>query len=192
MNTIFGQNLFGAAAYLSAVFTILTFVTGILFFTVGKPFGKINDISSVFQVMLMLPLAYFFLPVTSPGLRGLGLAAALIGLAGMLVSAYGQGLLVFNRIDFETSQKFFPAGGLIGVWLALINALALTMSALPVTLAWIGIFAGIGYIVTVVGFLRGSQNHILFYSGSLVLAICYPVWAIWLGRLIFAGLVGIG
>jgi len=192
MNSIFWQNLFGAAAYLSAVFTILTFVTGILFFTVGKPFGKINDISSVFQVVLMLPLAFLFLPVTPPGLWGLGLAAALIGLAGMLVSAYGQGLLVFERIDFETSQKFFPAGGLIGVWLALVNALALTMNALPAVLAWIGMFAGIGYIVTVVGFLRGGQNNPLFYSGSLVLAVSYPVWVIWLGRLIFTGLAGIG
>ena len=52
--------IYGWLAYFSAAAAILTFITGILFFTIGKPFGKINDISSVFQMLFMIPLAFMF------------------------------------------------------------------------------------------------------------------------------------
>jgi hypothetical protein len=44
----------GWAAYLSAAATITTFVTGILFFSVGQPWGTIDDAASVFQVLLQI------------------------------------------------------------------------------------------------------------------------------------------
>jgi hypothetical protein len=47
----------GWSAYMSATATIITFASAILFFSLGQPFGTINDISSVFQVIFMLPLA---------------------------------------------------------------------------------------------------------------------------------------
>ena len=43
-------DVYGWFAILSAVFTVLTFVSGVLFFTIGEKFGKANDIFSVFQV----------------------------------------------------------------------------------------------------------------------------------------------
>jgi len=47
----------GWSAYVSAAGTMTTFVSAILFFSLGQPFGTINDIASVFQVIFMLPLA---------------------------------------------------------------------------------------------------------------------------------------
>jgi len=44
------------AAYLSAAAMVLTLLTGVLFFTLGEAFGKVNDISSIFQMVLMIPL----------------------------------------------------------------------------------------------------------------------------------------
>jgi hypothetical protein len=175
----------GWISYLSAVATLLTLVTGILFFTVGKPFGQINDISSVFQVLLMIPLAIMFVQLSPSSI--LKLLAALIGIAGMLVSALGQSLLVIGRIDFEASTRFFPAGGAIGMWLIAICALALGSSQLPPLLAWIGVLAGAGYIATVIGFLWGGQENALFYIGGFVSGIAYPAWAIWLGHLLLSG-----
>jgi hypothetical protein len=184
--------VYGWLAYLSAAATILTFVTGILFFSVGKPFGRINDISSVFQVIFMIPLAIMFLQLLPSSTRTLGLLAALCGVSGMLISAFGQSLLVFGRIDFQGSLKFFPAGAAIGIWLILVCSLAAANDQLPDLLAWMGILAGIGYIATVVGFLRGGQQNVLFYIGALVLGISYPIWAIWLGRLVLSGTLGKG
>jgi hypothetical protein len=157
-------------AYLSAAATLLTFITGVLFFTVGEPFGKLNDISSVFQVLLMIPLTM----------------AAIVGIGGMLVTAVGQTLLVLRRIDFQTSLRFTPGGAAIGIWLIAVSLLALVGGYLPQGLVWIGIAAGAGYVATVVGFLMGGQKHPLFYAGGLVMAIGYPIWAIWLGRFLSA------
>lgn len=174
-------------AYLSAVATILTFITGILFFTVGAPFGKINDIASIFQVLFMIPLALLLHRLLPPGMRTLGLVAALVGIAGMLVAAYGQTLLVFKKINFETSMRYFPAGAAIGVWLIAICSFALGYNIIPAGLAWTGILAGISYIVIVAAFLIKGQQNTIFYISSLLLGISYPAWAIWLGYLIDTG-----
>jgi len=181
-------NLFyGWSAYLSATATILTFITGILFFTVGKPFGKINDISSVFQVLFMIPLTIFFIQALPSKVLVLELVATILGVSGMLLSAIGQSLLVFGRIDFQGSLKFFPAGAAIGIWLILICSLSANQELLPELMASIGILAGAGYIVTVIGFLKSGQQSTLFYIGALMLGICYPVWAFWLGRTLMSG-----
>jgi hypothetical protein len=182
----------GWSANASAIATIITFVTAILFFSVGKPWGKINDISSVFQVLFMLPLALGLYLLLRPHAPAVSLVATVIGIGGMLLVAVGQSLLVFGAITFEQSLKFFPAGGAIGVWLVLVGYLALSSGLLPQGLAWVGALAGAGYMVTVVGFLLGGQEHAVFYVGGLVLAISYPVWAIWFGHLLLsAGVPGL-
>lgn len=183
-------HIYGWFAYLSAIATILTFTTGILFFSIGKPFGKINDISSVFQVLFMIPLAIILAHTLPAPYLTFGLIAAIVGVSGMLLSAIGQSLLVFGRIDFQSSQKFFPAGGAIGVWLILICSLGAVSGQFPSLLPWIGISAGIGYLATVIGFLRGGQQNVLFTIGALILGISYPIWAFWLGTLIFTGAFG--
>ena len=154
--------VYGWLAYLSAVATILTFVTGILFFSVGKPFGRINDISSVFQVVFMIVLTVMFFELLPSSTRTLGLLAALFGISGILISAFGQSLLVFGRIDFQGSLRFFPAGAAIGIWLILVCSLAAANDQLPHLPAWMGILAGAGYIATVIGFLWGGQQNVLF------------------------------
>jgi hypothetical protein len=185
-------HIYGWFAYLSAAATILTFITGILFFSIGKPFGKINDISSVFQVLFMIPLAIILARTLPARYLTLGLIAAIIGISGMILSTIGQSLLVFGRIDFQGSLKFFPAGGAIGIWLIFVCLLGTGSGLLPPFFTWIGILAGIGYLVTVIGFLRGGQQNMLFYIGALILGISYPIWAFWLGRLLFSGAFAIG
>jgi hypothetical protein len=180
------------SAYLSAIATVSTFVTGILFFTVGKPFGKINDISSVFQVLFMIPLSIMFVMVTPDNDQILGLIAALGGILGMILSGVGQSLLVIGRIDFDSSRKFFPAGAAIGIWLITVCSISIHNGSLPHLWAWIGILAGLGYVVTVIGFLKGGEQEVLFTIGALVLGISYPIWAIWLGRLVLSGALRIG
>jgi hypothetical protein len=175
------------SAYLSAIATILTFITGILFFAVGLSSGKTNDISSIFQVLFMIPLALNLYRLLPPNTRMLGLIAALVGIAGMLVAASGQSLLVFEKIDFEASLRYFPAGIAIGIWLIVTCSIALTSHLFPGGLAWAGILAGASYIVIVAAFLIKGQQSMLFYISGLVLGISYPLWAIWLGRFISAG-----
>jgi len=146
-------SIYGWSAHLSAAATILTFVTGILFFSGGKSFGKINDLFSVFQVLLMIPLVFFFSQLITPPSF----------LARFISSAFGLGGILVN--------------------VSLIGA-----RTLPTALIWIGIAAGVGYLLIVGGFIKGGQRDPIFYGGSLLLGVCYPIWGIWLGKLILVSL----
>ena len=178
----------GWAAYLSAAATSVTFVTGILFFSAGQPWGTINDAASAFQVLFMLPIVLALHHLFGPSAPALSLLAAVIGIIGMLVAAALQALLVFGKVKFEqTIGTTRTAGGGLGIWLVLIGYLALASGVLPGGLAWLGLVAGGGYILLVVGFWLGGQRNPLFIAGSLVAVIGYSVWAIWLGRVFLSG-----
>ena len=74
----------------------------------------------------------------------------------------------------------------------LTGVLTLALGLLPAGLAWAGVTAGVGYVLLVVGFWLGGQQHPLFWPGSLVAMIGYAVWAIWLGRIIvLSGALGV-
>ena len=179
--------IYAAAAFLSAFWAAATLITGILFFTKGERYGRINDISSIFQMVFMLPLLLVFVQTAPAELALLAVLFTLVGLTGLLLAGWGQLLLVLRRIDFETSTKYFPAGGGIGIWLIGVSVIAMAAGLLPTLLAWIGITIGAGYLITIIGFLRGGQSHPLFSLGALLLGAGYPVWAIWLGVLLAAG-----
>ncbi len=118
MTTASLLHITGWSAYISAAATILTFLTGILFFTMGQSFGRINDISSVVQIPFMMPLTIGLYRLVPSKAQRLGLSAVAVGVSGMLISVVGQSLPFLDRIDPPASLKFFPAGGIaIGIWL---------------------------------------------------------------------------
>jgi hypothetical protein len=182
----------GWAAYVSAAGTIATFVSAILFFSLGQPFGAINDIASVFQVIFMLPLALVLYQLFRFHRPSLSFLAAALGMGGVLVGGVIQSLLVASVITYEQTVPFFPAGAAIGGWLMLNSYLALTSRLLPRGLAWAGVLAGVGYIVTVAGFLLGGYQNPLFFVGGLLTVICYSTWAFWAGRVFVSGNTDIG
>jgi len=185
MNTSSQTHTIAWSAYISAIATILTLLTGILFFTIGQPFGTMEDIVSVLQVVFMIPIAIGLYRLIPSASNSVSLIGAMVGILGIFITAIGQGLLVLGRIDYLTSTKFFPAGAAIGIWLLIVCFLARANGFFPNGLAWAGFIAGAGYIVAVAGLLWGGQESPVFYVGGLALGIGYPVWAIWLGRLLF-------
>jgi hypothetical protein len=180
------------AAYVSAAATLVTFVTGILFFTVGQPYGTIQDAASALQVLLMLPVAWMLHRLIGPSAMAWSWLAFVLGVVGMLVAGVSQVLLVFRVVAFEQTLRIgLIAGGAIGAWLALTGILAMVYGLLPVGLAWAGVVAGAGYLLLIAGFWLGGQGHPIFVSGSLVAVIGYTVWAVWLGRFILPGALGV-
>jgi hypothetical protein len=183
-----GLHIVGWAAYLSAAATVVTFVTGVLFFTVGQPFGTIQDASSALQVLLMPPIALVLYFLSRPHAPALSLLATVVGIAGMLVAGTFQVLLVFRAVQFApTIRPTLTAGGAIGVWLVMVGAIGIASGTLPSGLAWWGIVAGGGYILLVIGFWLGGQQHPLFWTGSLAAVIGYAVWAFSLGHALLSG-----
>jgi len=180
--------LCGWAALLSAIATVATLITAALFFAVGERFGKINDAVSVIQMLLMLPVALALFLLRPADATGLALLAAAVGSIGMIAAGVLQALLVFGLVEYQqTIAAVLSAGGMIGVWLILTNALALSNEILPMGLVAFGLAAGAGYILAAIGFYKGGQRHPLFYVGSVLLIVGYSVWAAWFGRLLQMG-----
>ena len=180
--------IFGWSALLSAVATLGTAVTGILFFAVDEAFGKVNDTVSIFQVVLMLPVAVALYLLAGPEPGWGALVALTAGCIGMLFVAVLQALLVAGKVRFEqTIAQVLAGGAAIGLWLLVANALALAVGGLSWGLAAFGFVAGACYVLTAIGFYRGRQEHPLFYVGSLLMVVGYTVWAVWLGILLITG-----
>lgn len=180
------NNLFrlaGWSAYLSAIATILGFVTIIAFFMVGAPFGKINDVISVIGSLVIIPILLALHHLHRSHVPAASLGALLIGMIAMLVAATLQTLLVFKAITYEQTAVTVPSAyGVVGLSLITYNYLAYANETLPRKLAGWGIVAGFGYVLVIMGFILGGQNHPLTYIGGLASVIAYSVWAIWLGR----------
>jgi hypothetical protein len=175
----------GWAAFVSAAAAIVTVISSIVFFAAGEPFGTLSDVSSVLQVVLMIPIALILHVVLRLQSQTWSLSALIIGIGGMLIAATFQSLLVADVLTYEqVSRVTLTAGAALGLWLLMVNGLALGNGMLPRTLAWIGMFAGAGYEILVAGFWIGGQQSIVFYIGALGVVIGYPVWAVWLGTVL--------
>jgi len=108
----------------------------------------------------------------------------IIGLCGMFYALYGQSLLVLGKISFSQSLKYISSGVAIGVWLIIISLVASRLYLIPSMLGWLGVIAGSGYVLTTVAFLKVGSKHLLFYIGSFIMGISYPIWAIWFGLIL--------
>ncbi|NOH01433.1 MAG: hypothetical protein HND47_05375 [Chloroflexi bacterium] len=180
------SNLFrlaGWSAYLSAVATILGAVTLVIFFSVGDPFGKINDVSSIVIALASIPMLLALHKLHRNVFYALSFGALIVGIAAMLIAGIVQTLFVFGVFQYEQTVYVSPLGfGLFGVAIAVYGYLARVGKIFPSALSVLGMLAGIGYALVAFGFLLGGENHLFSYVGGSIAVIAYPFWAIWLGR----------
>ncbi len=109
------------------------------------------------------------------------LIAFLLGAVAMLIGATLQALLVITGTAYGDIVTF--VFGVYGASLLTFGWLAASSGAIPRTLAWIGIAAGLGYVLVTSGFILGGPYDLLTYIGGAFSVIAYPVWAFWLGRI---------
>ena len=173
------------SAYLSAVATIAGAVTLILFFSVGAPFGVINDAISVVGSLVIIPILFALHQLHHSHAPAASLGVLVVGIIVMLVAATLQTLLVFDVITYGQTAVIVPSAyGVVGLSLITYNYLAYVNGSFPRKLAVCGIVAGGGYVTACLGFVLGGANHPLTYVGGLVSIIAYPTWAIWFGRVL--------
>ena len=174
--------LVGWSAYVSAAATIIGAVTLVIFFSVGDPFGIMNDISSVIIGLTGIVILFALYQLHRSIAPVMSLVAFVIGALAMLTAAVLQMLLVAIRMDFGVITTYMF--GVFGASLIIYGYLVLVNETLPRALGWWGIVAGLGYVLVVTGFIVSGPNHPLTYVGGLVSVIAYPTWAIWLGRVL--------
>ena len=119
--------------------------------------------------------------------RPVALLAAIIGLTAMATFAFFQIMLIVGVLRFaQVETPVLVAGGFIGLFVFINGLLARSGQTLPTGLIWVMLVLGLGNMLGMVGFTLGGHEHPLAVAFMLVGAIAGPVWAIWLGRLLFS------
>ena len=178
------KNLFrlaGWSAILSAIATIVGAVTLVIFFNVGNPYGKINDVSNVIIGLTAILILFALYQIHRVSAPTVSLIAFLTGAVAMLIAAVLQALLILSGTNFGTIVTVMF--GVFGASLLTFNWLANSNRTLPRALAWTGIAAGLGYVLVTAGFLLGGPYDMLTYIGGAFSVIAYPDWGFWLGRI---------
>ncbi len=179
------------AAYVVAAAGLLALVTIGLFFAKGQPWGTINDLALLVMTaaLALLMLAFWELGGLTP--TPLARVAQISGWIAVVAWCLTDALMILGIVHFDYGA---PATGafaiqtvalvVIGLWVAGANLLAggwLTRS-----LRWLGVAAGIGFVLLGLGLLLGGMQHPLTYLGGLGYQILFPIWAFLMARLLGA------
>jgi hypothetical protein len=210
MNTSASQFV-GWTAVIGGALGVLGFVSLMLMFVVGEPFGAINDFLSIPTGLLLLTLVFGLFRLQAAYYPLAGVVAALLGAAGFMIIATGSALLQAGRIPFERSLVLGLGGfGLIGLWMLINSVLFLSNGLLPRSLAWAGVLLGLTPALSLVFMLRadaiaanmagmagqataGFQINplVIVFIGLGVLSYAgLPVWYIAVGRLFLSPRLG--
>lgn len=202
----------GWTAISGGIIGVIGFISLILLFIVGEPFGSINDFLAIPTGLLLLPLVVGLYRLHAPHYPLIGALAALAGMAGFISTMVGSVLLLTGRIDFQQSLVPGLGGfGLIGLWALINGALALVDGALPRSVALSGVLLGLTptliltlllRIDTVVNVLTATTTPSAagFQMTPVVLALValgaisyagLPFWFIAVGRLFASGALGV-
>jgi hypothetical protein len=178
----------------------LTFI--ILFFTVGQPFGMLNDICNGLTAVLSVVLVWTLYPrlhAQSPLLSQVTLAIAIVGAMLALVGSY----LAISWVSGWYLAGLYTATGyaLIGLCLLGWTYRALQDHSLPQDLVIFGLITGMVLALGLAaspGIFRGIDSdtyeltafNAIWWTSSLGYLTIYPIWCILLGRLLLSGSTG--
>jgi len=196
MNTNhFSSATVGWMAITTGVSAILALVFLALMYSVNRSFGWVNDVFNSLIGILSVILAwivYAEFHARSPLLSQIALALALIG---AIFTILGSVLSIFRITDFVLAGWYSGIGyALIGLWLAAFCYSMLGGSPLPHSLVIFGFVAAACMIIGLLG-IPGILAKIdsmesmpwylyIAFFGWLGTYILYPIWAIWLGRIL--------
>jgi hypothetical protein len=166
----------GLSAFVAISFLVVSGIATALFFGGrGEPWGHLSDIAvSVTLMALVLPV----IAVEQLARERTGIwleVVSVAAIAGILLAATGQLLLVLGVIRLETS---FVTGGLgvlpVFAWLASVGLLALAMGLLPAQVGWLAM----AVIVLAVGLavVSAVADGPVQWAGSLTLLAVLVGW----------------
>ena len=174
------------AAYVAAGAGLAATVTIILFFSIGQPWGTLNDLGLLVMTAAIpvLMLAFWELGGLTP--TPLALAAQFSGWIAVIVWCVTHALFIAGVVDFDYDHAATGALAvesvalvIIGLWIAGASLLA---GPWLNTIRWFGVAAGIGFALLPIGMLLGGVNHPLSYAGGIGYSIVFPVWAFLMAR----------
>ncbi|MEZ0240667.1 MAG: hypothetical protein ACAH65_07715 [Chloroflexota bacterium] len=171
----------GAAGLISTVMTAL-------YFTVGQPFGTLNDIALLVMTLALAPvmLGFYELGGRTPLLPArLALAS---GIGAIVTWSIAQ-LVFISQFTFDYQH---PVTGALAVEAVMLIAIGSWLTGAPLLagpwltmpLRWLGAVCGVAFVLLGAGLLIGGGFHPLSLVGGLVYQLAFPVWALLIGRLL--------
>jgi hypothetical protein len=191
----FSSITIGQVALATGIAGLLGLVFIILFFTVGQPFGTLNDICIGLMAILSGVLVWLVYPwhhTQSPLLSNIALVIAMLGALLVLV---GMVLSISGVRGWFLSGLYMAAGfGMVGLWLLALNYSALQANLYPQSLEILGLISGVMLalgLVTIPGIFRGIDTqeykltifNSIWWASSLGYLALYPIWCILAGRI---------
>lgn len=201
----------GWAAYSSGITALLSFAAYLAFLVFDLPHtlqsGNINhqrltgDLITLFQglsFLSMIPIALALHELEEKRTVKASRIALGVGIFGMvLMTTFSIFVLLRLMSEPQVGTPTALAFGAVGLWLIAANYFTRD-SILPTRLVWLGIFIGAAYVLYALFFwISGAanvesssalQSNVPFLIGYVALNlssfILYPIWAIWLGRLL--------
>jgi len=169
----------------------------ILFFTIGSFFGTFNDLCIAFAAILSALLAWMLYPAhraLSPRLSQFLLTAAFVG---ALVAFIGSTFVIFDITGyFLAGLMNFFGYALVGLWLLGLNYSTQRRNRSRRRLVRLGLVSGacmaVGLLTGpgIVGRIDNPELAPWFVYvapvASLGWLLLYPIWSIWLGRLLLS------
>jgi hypothetical protein len=176
---------------------------GLMFAVTVSPYGTLSDISYLLAAILMLPFMLAFYNLFRPDQPTATLLALLVGMVGVLLIVVAQIRLMIGQISLEQNMPPISLGtGLIGISILVSILLSRSNPQMPTGFVWLGMVSGLFlavggilggvllpkdiYLLVTGGLDWSNLNPLLyvFFVAAPISQLGYPVWAIWLGRLI--------
>jgi hypothetical protein len=173
-------------ALVAAVAGVVGLIT-IVLFSIGQPWGTLNDLSLVVMTAALAPVmlgSYELGGATPLWPARLSLAG---GIGGIAIWCVIQAAMIGGLVTFDDEHGATGAYGIqtlahlvIGAWLT--GAPRRAGPWLPPLLRWLGAASGLGFVLLGAGLLVGGVNHPLTWLGGVGYEIAFPIWALLLNR----------
>ena len=184
----------GWVAIATGITGLLAFVFIVLFFSVGQPFGTINDVFIGLTAILSVVLVVMLFPwhlAQLPFFSSLGLSLAILG---AILVVIGSLLSILGITGYYLSGLYMAAGNaLIGAWLLLLSYAALRENLIPQGLVIFGFISGFILLLGLAVFpalLKGTDTseyvftafNAIWWTASLGYLVLFPLWSLLAGR----------
>ena len=191
----FSSATIGWVAIVTGASSILAVIFLTLMATVNVSFGKVNDVFNAIIGISSAVLAWMLYAEHHSKSPLMSQIALVLAVVGAIFTIVGSVLIIFGFADFVLAGWYSGIGNaLIGLWLAAFCYSLLRGDALPHNLVIFGIVVGAFMAVGLLGIpgiFAGIDSmesmpwylYVAFF-GWLGTYILYPIWTIWMGRIL--------